>query len=144
MTNIFESLFSKIKSIFKKLFSMEPKLAQAISATITVVAPLLETILVVIGDAPVAVVVSGIVEKIQTDLAAATALVETSGATPTLTSVLNSVITNLNTILTAADVKDPATQEKLTTIVNTLVAEIQAILVEIPVITNPIPAPPAS
>lgn len=142
VTNIFESLFSKIKSIFKKLFGMEPKIAQAISATITVVAPLLETILIVLGDAPVAAIVSDIVETIQTDLAAATALVQSSGATPTLTGVLNAVVTNLNSILSAADVKDPVTLEKLTTIVNTLVAEIQAILIELPAIKNP-PAPAA-
>ena len=128
MANIITTIFHDIENIFKKLFAAEPKLAQTVTATIAVVAPLVETILVVTGDEAAAVEIEQVVEQVEADLAAITGLVKTSGATPTLQSVLAAVETDLKSLLTAGDIKDSGTITKVTDIVDTIVAELQAIV----------------
>jgi hypothetical protein len=127
-----KSIFEKVISVFEKLFKETPKFEQAASAALTVIAPLVETILIVAGEEPLAAVIENVVSQIKTDLAAAAALVETSGATPTLSSVLQATLVNLKSLLTAGDIKDPATLQKVTAVVETIVAELQAIISAFP------------
>lgn len=140
MANIFESIFRDIGGIFKKLFAAEPKITQVVIATITVIAPLVETILVVTGQEVEARAVELVIEQVETDLTAITALVQSSGVTPTLTSVLNAVVENLESLLTAGQIKDPNTIKTVTATVGVIVGELKAIIAEIAAL-KPVPAP---
>lgn len=148
MTNIFKTIFTDIGNIFKKLFGTEPKLAQTVTATIAVCAPLVETIVVLTASEADAVAVQNVVEQVQADFTAITALVQTSGPTPTLLGVLNAVQVNLGQLLTAGDIKDPVTLAKVTTVVDSVIQEIAAIVTlvqdEMPVTAAPAPAPVAT
>lgn len=141
MANIFESIFKGIGGIFKKLFAAEPKMAQIITATITVIAPLVETILVVTGQEPEAAAVELVIEQVEADLTAITGLVQSSGITPTLTSVLNAVVANLESLLTAGQIKDPAVVKTVTATVGVIVGELKAIIAEIAAAVKPVPVP---
>lgn len=121
-------LVSKIEVIFTKLFGSAPAVLQTVSATLTVVAPLVESILALTGNEAAAATILVVVSQVESDITAVDALVQSTGATPTLTSVLTAIVSNLKTLLTAGDIKDAATLSKVTAIVDTIVAEFEAIL----------------
>lgn len=123
-----KSFFSSVESEFKKLFGSAPAVLQTVSGTLTVVAPLISTILVLTGEEPEAAAVAVVVSQVQSDIAAVSALIKSSGSTPTVTSVLTAVIANLKDLLTAGDIKNPETLTKVTAAVNVIVSEFEAVL----------------
>jgi hypothetical protein len=125
------SFFSKIDAEFKKLFGAAPKWNVTASRAITVVAPLLETALILV-DPSAEAEVAPIVAEAQADLATASAVIAGAGPTPTVKSALTSFVANLSAIETAAKIKDPATQTKFTAAVSVINGEVQAILAVIP------------
>jgi hypothetical protein len=125
------SIFGKIESWFKKVFSTTTW-EQKAKATLTVIAPLLETIVALSAGEPAAATVASIIAEVQSDLGAAAALIGQAGSTPTLRSVLESVKSNLQSLLTAGHIKNPETQTKVTAAVNTIVGELEAVLSIVP------------
>ena len=132
------SFFDKIGRFFKKVFSTT-SWEQTASATITVVAPLLETVVALVAGAPAEALVANVVSEIQSDLAASTVLIQDAalgnGTTSTKTaiqSILTAVQTNLKSLENMAEIKDAATQAKVTAAVSAIGAEITAILTAIP------------
>lgn len=126
------TFFSKIEGWFSKVFSKAPSWQQTASATLTVAAPLLETIVTLSAGEGAGEEVGKIVAEVQSDMAAASALITSSGPTPTLNSVLGSITGNLGALLTAGHIKDPGTLEKVTSVVNTIVGEVEAITSVLP------------
>lgn len=126
------SWFKDIENWMAKAFNAAPSWQQTASATLTVTAPLLQTIVTLSAGEAAGAEVGSIVSEVQSDMAAAATLIKSSGATPTLTSVLGSIQTNLGGLLTAGHIKDQGTLTKVTSIVNTFVGEIEAIASVIP------------
>jgi len=130
------SFFGSIGKFFKKAFGSEQTWERIASTALTVVAPLTETIVGLTAGEPAGAAVAAIMTEIQNDLAAVNAVVNTAGgSSATVESTLKSVIANLQSLLTAGHIKDPATLSKVTVIVNTLTAEIEAILQAMPTVS---------
>ena len=143
-----KTLFAHIKSFFTKLFGSTNWERVAVN-TLAVVGPLLTTLVTLTAGAPAAALVSKIVATAQSDLQTVSSLVTavqsgtSTGAAAQLQNLLAGVKANLSSLLTAADVKDPDTQAKVSAIVNTVIEEIDAILGELPTSVTPVtPAPP--
>lgn len=129
-------MFHKIASFFGKLFGSIPSWSQKASAAISYVAPLLNTILAFTAGPEYTGVVSNIVAQVQSDLALAAAVISEAhgagGAPAGLSGTLQSIIDNLNGLLTAGHIKDPNLVAKVTILVNLIAGELQAVLTSIP------------
>ena len=124
------SFFAKVKAELKKLFTHAPGWEASAAATLTYVAPMVETVVALV-DPVVAPVVNGLIAKAQSAMAAAAVVIKDAGPTPTLITYLNAVRNDIALVESAAGVKDPATAAKLTALVGTITAEIEAILSEV-------------
>jgi len=139
------SFFSKVKSFFEKVFG-SGNWERTVGSVITIVAPLVETLVALTAGEPEATEIQSVVNQVQSDLAAvaalATSVTPASGATTyqQIGTVLNGVKTNLASLLAAGHIKDTATLTKVTAIVDTVVNEVEAILSEVPVPTPALPA----
>ena len=124
------SFFAKVKAELKKLFTHAPGWEASAAATLTYVAPMVETVVALV-DPAVAPVVNGLIAKAQSAMAAAAVVVKDAGPTPTLITYLSAVKNDLALVESAAGVKDPVAAAKLTALVGTITGEIEAILAEI-------------
>lgn len=130
-----KKFFQKVESFFKKIFGSS-KWEKTASTVLTIVTPLLTTLLTLTAGPAVAVAVGGILATAQKDLAAAAVLlddIDQAGTSATATpqqvvNILNAVKGNLTSILSIAEVKNSGKQAEITTTVNTIVAEIDAIV----------------
>ena len=127
------TFLAKFKAIFKKLFGSLPTWDKAASAALTVISPLIVGLLA-ITDPAVLPVVTPILAKVQVDLATAATLIADAQATPTLVGILGDILTDLPSILELAQVKSSSSATKITTDVDAVVAELQAILADLPAI----------
>src|ERR1039458_7668805 len=144
------SFFSKIEAAFKKVFGSS-KWEQTAETTLTLVAPLLETLLALTAGAPAATAVGVVIAKIQMGLATAAKLSSdikagtlnaTTGAAQ-LSAALTAVQADLATVLSAAQIKDQTTQATVTALVDMVSGEVQAILAAVPAPVAPKAAPSA-
>ena len=127
---LFETIFGKLKKFFEELDKDEPKIEKAAALTLGLAAPLLEEIVGLTSGAANATLVATAVAAIQKDMADVQTALTAAGPTPTVTSLLNAVLANLNTLLTDGGIKDSATLTKVSTIVKTITEEVEAILKE--------------
>jgi hypothetical protein len=141
--NFFKSIFAFFKSL------VHPQSwAKAVNTTLNLLAPLTNEVVALTAGEADAGKVAGVIDQAQTDLALVAGIVstaETGGpSAPMLTTATNSlhaVQQNMQGLLTAGHIKDPATIEKVTGIANAIIGEIDAILKEIP--GSPAPAAPS-
>lgn len=126
------SLFSKIGSWFKKVFGHAASWEKIASVTLTVAAPLTETIIGLTAGEPASAAVAKIISQIQNDMAAVSVTIESAGPTPTITSFLEAIDSNAKLLLTSGDIKDPATLAKVQEVVDVITGEIAAILAVLP------------
>ena len=124
------TFFSRVKAELKKLFAHAPGWEASAAATLTFVAPMVETA-VTLADPAAAPVVNALIEKVQSAMAAAAVVIKAAGPTPTLVTYLNAINSDLAQVQDVAQVKDPATAAKLTLLVGTITGEVNAILAEI-------------
>lgn len=124
------SFFARVKAELKKLFTHAPGWEASAAATMTYVAPLVET-LVTLVDPELAPVVNALIVKIQSAMAAAAVVIKDAGPAPTLVTYLRAVQNDLAQVQSAAGVKDAATAAKLTAVIETISAELNAILAEL-------------
>jgi hypothetical protein len=125
------SFFSKVEAWLKKVFG-SPKWENTARATLTIVAPLTETIVGLVAGEPAAAAVGAIINVVQSDLGVAATVIGQADATPTLDGALSAITTNLQALLTAGHISNPTTQTKVTAIVNTIVGEVEAIQKTLP------------
>lgn len=129
------SFFSKIWAALKKFFT-DPTVDQTIETTLTVAQPLIATLLTLTVGAPAAAVASAVIAKVQTGIAAVSKIAAdvkagtttaTSGAQSAI-SILQTVQTDLGTVLSAAQIKDPTTAAKVTAIVDSVAESLQELV----------------
>jgi hypothetical protein len=129
------SFFSKIESFFKKVFG-SVAWQQTASAVLTLILPLLKTVLTLVVGEGAADAVTAIVNEVISDLGTVSVLITQSQGDPsvigTIGNLLNAVVSNLTALLSAGHIKDTATLSKVTAIVNTVVGEAGAILKVLP------------
>ena len=129
------SWFSKVVTWFEHLGHSNWE--QSASTTLKLVAPLTETIVTEAAGEADADKVQSLVTEVQSDLAVAATLISGADAPGAsagtqITTALNSVTANLGGLLSAGHIKNPATLTKVTSIVKTVVGEVEAILSAMP------------
>jgi hypothetical protein len=132
-----KKFWSRVEAAFKKLFG-STTWEKTASATISFVAPLLETIVGLAAGGPAATIVANIVATVQSDLATVSAVVTGATQTPPANEIqaclnaLGSIKANFAALLAAAEVKNSAEATKITAVANTIIGEIDAILENLP------------
>ncbi len=121
------SFFGRVVSELQKLFTHAPGWEASAAATLTYVAPMVEAIVALV-EPEAAPIVNGLVQKVQSAMAAAAVVVKDAGPSPTLITYLNAVNADLAQVEAAAQIKDPAVAQKLAATINAISAEIHAIL----------------
>jgi hypothetical protein len=139
------SFFHSVGAAFKKLFGSSTWERTAAS-TITYVAPLLETIVQLAAGSAAEQAVAKVIATVQSDLATVAAVVDgTASGTPhgtaVVVSALGSIKTNLSGLLSLAEVKNSGKVSQITTAVNLIVGEADAMLGAMPGASS---APPPS
>ena len=124
------SFFAKVKAELKKLFTHAPGWEASAAATLTYVAPMVET-MVALVDPAVVPLVNTLIAKVQSAMAAAAVVIKDAGPKSTLITYLNAVKSDVALVESAAGVKDPAAAAKLTALIGTITGEIEAILAEV-------------
>jgi hypothetical protein len=130
-----KTFFQHVGEFFLEAFKKAPSFEQVASTTLKLAAPLLGTVLTLIAGPAAATKAQGIISQVQADMAGlATALSGAGIATGnvTLTSFLESIKTNLGTLLTDADIKNEAKFSEIEGVANTFIGEIEAIAGAIP------------
>jgi len=136
-SNWFVTFFHRVEAVLKKLFT-NTTWEHTAQATISYVAPIVETILSLTVGTGVEKVVENIISIVQSDLATVSAVVQGAQVTPgstiatTVTTALESVKTNLAGILQLAEVKSSASVAKVESTVNLIVQEVEALLANLP------------
>lgn len=127
----FKSFFDKVGNEIEKLFGGKASLEQKIQATITYVAPVLNTI-VGLADPAVEPLVSKVISTVQSDLATVSTVVQGATVAPgstdeqRLVAALNSIRTNLSGMLTAAEVKNTSKFNEIEAATNLVIGEVEA------------------
>lgn len=124
------SFFARVKAELHKLFTHIPGWEASAAATLTYLAPMVETVLT-LADPAAAPVVTALIEKVQSAMAASAVVIKDAGPTPTLLTYLSAINADIAQIESAAGVKDSATAAKLTAITGTITGEINAIIAEV-------------
>lgn len=136
-----KSFFSKIASFFKGVFT-NPNTIQVAQSTLRVIAPIAAGV-VAYADPQDAALCRSVIYEVQTDLGALNGIlqhVQNTGDKTVLgraTGVVGAITDNLNGLLAACHVKNPA----LTAAVTTCIAELEQIAQQLPSAT-PIATPP--
>jgi hypothetical protein len=121
-----KTFFSKIAGWLKRAFTHLPAWETAAQSTLLYAAPLLETVIALV-DPTVAPAVNAILDKLKVGFAALSVTIADAGPVVSLESIFASINGNLAELEAAAQIKDPATAQKLTAIVTTIIGEIEAI-----------------
>jgi hypothetical protein len=152
------SFFGSVKSFFEGVGKTLEKLFGAGASTfevkaqavITYVAPLVTTIVQLTAGTAAATLVSNIMKTVQVDLATVATAVQAGTAAPgshtyvVVTTALNSITSNLASLLAAAEVKNSGKVSEITAAVNLIVGEVEAVLSSLAASNAPAPAVPAA
>jgi hypothetical protein len=128
----FETFFEKVGAEIKKIFG-STTVNQTIKATLTVVGPLVVTVVGLAGGPAASAAAAAILTDIQTDFGTVSALVQDgipaagSSAAQALTTALGSLKSNLGNLLTDAGVKSSASFSTIETNINLVINEVVAI-----------------
>ena len=118
----------------KELLKVEgsaPSIERIADTVLTYVGPALQTVVTLEAGAPAGALVAKVIGTVQSDLTAASGLIQDFGATPGVTSVLKAVTTNLGALVAAAGIKDPksvAAVNRVVSEINILAAAIEALI----------------
>lgn len=130
------SFFSAIDNFFKKIDADLAKAlgeaqtwAPRIASDIALITPILTGVLTLVEGAPVATLVNGVITQVLSDVSAVNAVATTAGGSQaTALSLLNSIKTNLSTLLSSADVKNSTLTAKLTDAITSVITEVDAMV----------------
>jgi hypothetical protein len=133
-----KSFFHSALAFFKKVFT-STDWTHGAQVAITVAAPLAETVASLAAGPAAGAEVANIINTVKTDFGVVTVTlgqIQTApgnvSAITLLKNTLASIKTNLQSLLTVADIKDPATLQTVTLTVNTIVGEVDAVLESVP------------
>ena len=111
-----------------KLYTSAPAIEKIASTVLTYVGPVLKIVVTAEAGAPAGAIVSNVIEQAQSDLVVAGSLIYDFGATPSAATLIGSVASNLNGLLTAGHITNATSVANVTTAVNNLNALTQAIV----------------
>lgn len=141
-----KSFLSKVLSFFKSILKKEPTFAQQVESFLPYVAGTMQAILA-IADPPLALIINPIFSKIESALGALSAVIEDgtpaagSSLAATAETALNSIKTNIASVLSAAQVKNATTATKITDDLNSMVTDVDLLLSNLPTAAAEAPAP---
>ena len=130
MANAIVTEFDKIEAWFKSWWKKLPAWNVVAMSALNVAAPLVETILDLV-DPAAAGVIEPIITEIQSKFGTAASLISSANTT-NLSTTLTSITTQLPTLLSLANITNPASIAKASAAVTTISSEIEAILASIP------------
>jgi hypothetical protein len=129
------TFFEHIGDFLKEHLGSAASFEQTAATALTIVKPLLNSLLALTAGEPFAAKVSSVVSQVSTALSNTAALLngaETGGATDSISGFLSEIQTALPTLLQDADIKNSAKLTQIEAIVNTVLGEIGAISAAIP------------
>jgi hypothetical protein len=103
------------------------------SSTLLYIAPLIETISGLAAGGPAETIVTAVINKVQAALGTLSVVISGAATTPTASDMaaavaaLNSIKTNLSSLLQVAEVKSAPKSAEITEAVNTVIGEVDAI-----------------
>jgi hypothetical protein len=137
MSNKVLSFFEKVGSALKKFFT-NPTFEKQALATISYVAPLVESLVGLSAGTAAEQAVAGVIGQVEGGLATIAALVQDGTVAPgspagvTVATAANSVKENLVGLLTLAEVKNSAKAAQITSAVDLVVGELDALVANLP------------
>jgi anaerobic glycerol-3-phosphate dehydrogenase len=117
----------------EKLEGAAPTIEKVAGTVLTYAGPALQTIVSAEAGAPAGAIVGKVVSQAQSDLTAASGLIQDFGATPSVGSIIGSVQTNLAALLSASQVSNPKS-----------IATVSKVVTELQQLSTAISAPPAA
>jgi hypothetical protein len=122
------SFLTTLKNDFEKLWHEAPKAETIAASAISFSAPFITELIGLTAGAPAEAEASAVLTKVKTDMAVVSTLVSTGQtSSPSFATALSDITTNLGGILSVAQIKDPATVSKVTSITDTVIEEIEAV-----------------
>jgi hypothetical protein len=127
------SFFGKLAHVFGSIFGKAPSVLQTVRSVISFVGPLVSGILPLVGGEEYAAETGKIIAEIESDLGTAATLISQAHGSPSadvydkINNLLGAVNNNLAALLQSGHIKDAGTVTKVTAIVNTITAEVQAV-----------------
>lgn len=134
-----ESFAAKVEKEFAALWGKAPSLTTIASTTLTFVGPILETVITVEAGAAAGAAVTTVINKVESDLAAVKGLLTVVGPTVSVKGLITSAQADLSSLLTAAQITNPASVANVTLVIN----ELEALATAFPA-TTPVAAEPAA
>lgn len=122
-----------------KIQGAAPTLEAIADTTLTYLGPILQTIVSAEAGTKAGGEVSSVIQQAQQDLTAVRGVIQDAGASPSVTSVLGAVSSNLSGLLTAGHV----TSTKSVGLVNKVLGEINTLAGAVTATPAPPPPPPA-
>ena len=124
---IFGKMASAVKSfgawaekVLSGLHNAAPALEVTAASILKYAGPALQTIVTVEAGGPAGALVGKVIADAQAGITAASGFIYDYGAVPTAASITGSVVANLNALLAAGHVVNPASVATVTTVVNNL------------------------
>jgi hypothetical protein len=112
---------------YAKLYAEEPKIEAIADTVFKYAIPAVQIIVGAEAGQPAAAIVGAVATEAQADLHAASALIMDFGPTPTATSIVAGVQSNLNALLTDGHITNATSVANVTKVVNTLGALVSAL-----------------
>src|ERR1035437_2758204 len=122
MKSFFERLKAGIASMWHKAPAIEVALASAVNNLVPVVEKL---DVIILG--PEALVLNPILDKLKVGLSALKDTIQSAGDKTNLTSIVGAVQSHLGELVSAAQVKNPATAAKIKEVTDVVAAEVASI-----------------
>lgn len=130
-----KTFFEHIGDFLKEHLGSAASFEQTAATALSVVKPLLNSLLELVAGDAVEAKVSNAVGQAITDLNNTQALLngaEAGAADHSLTGFLGSIQTNLSTLLADSDIKNSAKAAQITAIVSTVIGEVEAVSAAVP------------
>lgn len=131
------TFFHKIEAEFIKLFKAAPSYEQKVQSVIALVGPIVVGV-IGMADPAIAPEVNTVMRTVQSDLATVSALTQAGQVAPgstgavTVETALNAIKDNTSGLLALAEVKNSTKVSEITSAVNMIVGEMDAMLTALP------------
>lgn len=123
------SIFSSIESVLSKVEGKVPAVISVASLTLSSLSVVVESILDVTGQEAEASAIASAVAIAQGAMAAVSAtMTAAGGSTATIASTLQAVVANLQSLLTAGQIKNSTVLAQVTALVNLAATEIENVI----------------
>jgi hypothetical protein len=130
---IFQTSYDEIKDLFITFFKKEPSWAAVAEADITFVAPVINTIVTLTAGPVVDAAVNDAIIGIQTGLVVATKFIKAEDSSKNLSDVLTNLVSSLQGLSTLSGIQSHPQVTKITSLIASIILEIETILKNLPV-----------